>query len=108
MTSTTTTNPTTNPTAPDVSAATSPGLPSLETVIEQLCAVSGAQSIGADTPLLELSDVDSLDLMEWLYSFQESHPDVPADESLFEDVGDTTTMTDVYAELVSLSAASAS
>jgi Phosphopantetheine attachment site len=83
-------------------------LPSLESVLAQLCAVSGAETIDADTPLLQLADVDSLDLMEWLYSFQEAHPGVPADESLFENVDDDTTMRLVYAELVVLASASPS
>jgi Phosphopantetheine attachment site len=83
-------------------------LPSLDSVLAQLCAVSGAESIDADTPLLQLADVDSLDLMEWLYSFQEAHPGVPADESLFEDVDDDTTMRVVYETLLSRASASSS
>lgn len=75
-------------------------IPTLEEIIEQLKAVSGAQVIDPDTPLPHVDDLDSLDLMEWLYGFQEEHPDVVADESLFESVDDTTTMRAVYAKIV--------
>lgn len=70
--------------------------PTLDDVVEQLKAVSGAEDIDPDTPLLHIEDIDSLDLMEWLYGFQESYPDIPADESLFENVDDTVTFRMIY------------
>ncbi len=61
-------------------------IPTVEELAEQLQSVSGAPSIDVDASLLQLADVDSLDLMEWLYGFQSAYPHIPADESLFSDV----------------------
>lgn len=77
-------------------------LPTVEELAAQLQAVSGAESVDVDAPLLQLSDVDSLDLMEWLYSFQTNYPDVPADESLFKDMDDATTLRTVHGRLQAL------
>lgn len=71
-------------------------LPTLGDVVEQLRSVSGAPTLDPDAPLLENGDVDSLDLMEWLYTFQEQYPEVPADESLFEDLDSSVSLRDVY------------
>jgi hypothetical protein len=75
-------------------------LPTLEDIVEQLKAVSGAPTLDPDAPLLENEDIDSLDLMEWLYTFQEQYPEVPADESLFEDIDPSVTLRDVYAKVI--------
>ncbi|MFB8102800.1 MULTISPECIES: hypothetical protein [Streptomyces] len=77
-------------------------LPTVEVLSEQLAAVSGATEVTPDAPIRHIPGVDSLDLMEWLYNFQNEHPDIPADESLFAELDDTTTMRDVYAKLVDL------
>ena len=35
--------------------------------------------VGPDDAIQQISDVDSLDLMEWLYGFQNQYPHIPAD-----------------------------
>lgn len=77
-------------------------LPNVEELASQLQAVSGAEEVDVDAPLLQIADVDSLDLMEWLYGFQNQYPDIPADESLFKDIDDTTTLRTVHERLVAL------
>lgn len=77
-------------------------LPTIEELVQQLAAVSGATEVTPDVPIQHIADVDSLDLMEWLYNFQNEHPDIPADESLFADLDDTTTMRDVHTKLLEL------
>ncbi|MET7906349.1 hypothetical protein ABZS86_34835 [Streptomyces sp. NPDC005355] len=75
-------------------------LPTVEELAQQLAAVSGANEVTPDAPIQHIGDVDSLDLMEWLYNFQNQYPDIPADESLFADLDDTTTMRDVHTKLL--------
>ncbi|MEU2771164.1 hypothetical protein ACIPPN_21265 [Streptomyces diastaticus] len=75
-------------------------LPTVEELAQQLAVVSGATEVTPDAPIQHIADVDSLDLMEWLYNFQNQYPDIPADESLFADLDDTTTMRDVHAKLL--------
>ncbi|SDR22336.1 hypothetical protein [Thermostaphylospora chromogena] len=75
-------------------------LPTVEELASQLQAVSGAESIDVDAALLHIADVDSLDLMEWLYGFQNKYPHIPADESLFKDIDDSTTLRTVHARLM--------
>ncbi|MDG4861436.1 hypothetical protein P8605_25200 [Streptomyces sp. T-3] len=77
-------------------------LPTIEELASQLEAVSGAQKVDPDHPLQHIADVDSLDLMEWLYGFQNEYPHIPADESLFADIDDTTTLRVVYDRIVAL------
>lgn len=77
-------------------------LPTVEELATQLQDVSGAESIDVDAALQKISDVDSLDLMEWLYSFQSSYPHIPADESLFSDMDDTTTLRVVHGRILAL------
>ncbi|TCO52818.1 hypothetical protein [Actinocrispum wychmicini] len=77
-------------------------LPTVEDLAEQLKAVSGAAEVGPDDAIQQISDVDSLDLMEWLYGFQNQYPHIPADESLFADIDDTTTLRTVHAKLLAL------
>lgn len=77
-------------------------LPTVEELATQLETVSGAESIDPDASLRQNSDLDSLDLMEWLYNFQSQYPDIPADETLFADMDDTTTLRDVYQKLLAL------
>ncbi|ALC18471.1 hypothetical protein ACH46N_22510 [Streptomyces pristinaespiralis] len=77
-------------------------LPTVEELASQLEAVSGAQKVDPDQPLQHIADVDSLDLMEWLYGFQNQYPHIPADESLFADIDDTTTLRVVHDRIVQL------
>jgi acyl carrier protein len=77
-------------------------LPTVEELATQLQAVSGADEVDVDAALLQLSDVDSLDLMEWLYGFQNQYPHIPADESLFKDIDDSTTLRVVHQRLLDL------
>ncbi|MFC8914724.1 hypothetical protein E2C00_31170 [Streptomyces sp. WAC05374] len=77
-------------------------LPTIEELASQLEAVSGAEKVDPDHPLQHIADVDSLDLMEWLYGFQNAYPHIPADESLFADIDDTTTLRVVYDRIVAL------
>jgi acyl carrier protein len=77
--------------------------PTLEDVTEQLQAVSGVDRIDPDVPLLDIEDLDSLDLMEWLYGFQEKYPEIGADESLFEDVDESVTLRTIYDQLAATS-----
>nr|WP_017615284.1 hypothetical protein [Nocardiopsis salina] len=71
-------------------------IPTVEELAGQLAAVSGAEKIDPDHPIQHITDVDSLDLMEWLYGFQNDYPHIPADESLFADIDDTTTLRAVH------------
>ncbi len=77
-------------------------MPTVEELAVQLQDVSGAESIDVDAALQRISDVDSLDLMEWLYNFQTEYPHIPADESLFSDMDDTTTLRSVHDRIVAL------
>lgn len=77
-------------------------LPTVEDLASQLAAVSGASDVDVDAALQSISDIDSLDLMEWLYGFQNQYPHIPADESLFADIDDTTTLRSVHAKLLAL------
>jgi acyl carrier protein len=74
--------------------------PTLEAVTEQLQSVSGVDKIDPDRSLLEIDDLDSLDLMEWLYGFQEKYPQIGADESLFEDIDDSVTLRAIYDQII--------
>lgn len=77
-------------------------LPTIEDLASQLQAVSGAVTIDVDVALLQISDIDSLDLMEWLYGFQKRYPHIPADESLFSDIDDSTTLRTVHEKIIAL------
>jgi hypothetical protein len=77
-------------------------VPTVEELAVQLQAVSGAQAVSVDAALLHIADVDSLDLMEWLYGFQNSYPHIPADESLFKDIDDATTLRTVHERILAL------
>ncbi|MER7672739.1 hypothetical protein ABTY61_30380 [Kitasatospora sp. NPDC096128] len=83
-------------------------IPTVEDLAVQLQAVSGAAAIDADAALQHIADVDSLDLMEWLYGFQNQYPHIPADESLFADIDDTTTLRVVHGRILALVASSGS
>jgi hypothetical protein len=77
-------------------------IPTLDELAIQLQAVSGADAVDPDTPLQSISDVDSLDLMEWLYGFQNKYPHIPADESLFKNIDETTTLRSVYEKILAI------
>jgi hypothetical protein len=74
--------------------------PTLNDVILQMQAISGAPDIDPDAPLRSIESIDSLDMMEWLYDFQERYPHIEAQESVFEDISDTTTFRQIYDEIV--------
>jgi acyl carrier protein len=82
--------------------------PTLEEVIAQLQEMTGAERIDPDAPIVKIDDLDSLDLMEWLYGFQEKYPHIPADESLFEDIDETVTLRSIYERITELAGAGAS
>lgn len=82
-------------------------LPTLEELASQLQAVSGAEAVDADAALLQIADVDSLDLMEWLYGFQNKYPHIPADESLFKNMDDSTTLRTLHERIIGLVAQTA-
>ncbi|WP_028279341.1 hypothetical protein [Arthrobacter sp. H5] len=84
-------------------------LPTVEELATQLQAVSGAPDVDVDAPLTQLSDVDSMDLMEWLYGFQSQYPELQADASLFQEDGDGgATLRTVHGRLLALAAQPAS
>ncbi|MER7850152.1 hypothetical protein ABTZ03_40170 [Kitasatospora sp. NPDC096077] len=83
-------------------------IPTVEDLAAQLQAVSGAAVVDADAALQHIADVDSLDLMEWLYGFQNQYPHIPADESLFADIDDTTTLRVVHERILALVSSSGS
>jgi hypothetical protein len=74
--------------------------PSLQDAISQMQAISGAPAIGPDEPLLAIEGIDSLDMMEWLYEFQERYPQLGAQESVFEDISDSTTFRQIFDEIL--------
>ncbi|MHA7290689.1 hypothetical protein ACX80V_13690 [Arthrobacter sp. MDT3-24] len=77
-------------------------MPALEALVSQLESVSGAQQIDPEVPLMQIPDVDSMDLMEWLYSFQNDFPEVKADATLFENEDGKTTLKLVHERLMAL------
>lgn len=77
-------------------------MPALEDLVSQLESVSGAQQIDPEVPLMQIPDVDSMDLMEWLYSFQNDFPEVKADATLFENEDGKTTLKLVHERLMAL------
>lgn len=77
-------------------------IPTVEDLARQLQDVSGAKVVDADAALQQIADVDSLDLMEWLYGFQDKYPHIPADESLFKDIDDSTTLRVVHERIMAL------
>lgn len=80
-------------------------MPALEDLVSQLESVSGAQQINPEVPLMQIPDVDSMDLMEWLYSFQNDFPEVKADATLFENEDGKTTLKLVHERLMALDTA---
>jgi hypothetical protein len=74
--------------------------PTLDEVIDLFRDATGADDVGPDTPLPTIDDVDSLDLVEWLYEFQQKYPHIPADESLLDDVDETVTLRTIYEQIM--------
>jgi len=56
--------------------------PSLDEVVQQLQTIAEDDSIGADSKLADL-DVDSLDVMEWVFEI-EGRAGVEIDDSLYD------------------------
>ncbi|WP_265445331.1 hypothetical protein [Flexivirga meconopsidis] len=79
----------------------------LSEFLAQIEAVSGATDVDPDAALVEISDIDSMDMMEWLYSFQSEHPEVGADPDIFENEDGSTTLRIVHDRLVKVAAAAA-
>jgi hypothetical protein len=77
-------------------------VPTVDEIAKQLAEVSGAQNVDPSHPIQLISDVDSLDLMEWLYGFQNDYPSIPADESLFAEMDESTTLNTIHERLVKL------
>jgi hypothetical protein len=75
-------------------------IPTLNDVILQMQAISGAPALDPDEPLLNIEDIDSLDMMEWLYDFQDKYPELEAQESVFEDIADSTTFRQIYEQIL--------
>ena len=74
--------------------------PTLDSVVLQMQAISGAPNLDPDSPLLSNPDIDSLDMMEFLYDFQEKYPYLGASESVFEDITDSTTFRQIFDEIL--------
>ena len=74
----------------------------IEDFARELENVSGASHIDPDTPLTKIPDIDSMDLMEWLYEFQNSHPDSGVDASVFENEDGSATLRTFHSRLVKL------
>ena len=74
-------------------------LPTLDESVDQLKRVARLDDFDPDVPLPH-SGVDSLDLVEWLYAFQDRHPDITVDESLLEHVDDTVSFRDIHDRIV--------
>lgn len=74
----------------------------LEDFTRQLEEVSGASTIDPDTPLAEVSDVDSMDLMEWLYNFQSENPNSGVDATVFENEDGRATLRTFHTRLLSV------
>lgn len=74
-------------------------LPTLDESLARMKAVSGVDDLDPDMPLLQ-SDVDSLDLMEWLIEMKESYTFVSTDESMFENIDDTVTFRRIYDQII--------
>jgi acyl carrier protein len=70
-------------------------MPTLDEVLDQLKQIADVDDIDPDRPVIELEEVDSLDLMEWLYSAREDYG-LEVDEAIFDDLQETSTLRDVY------------
>lgn len=68
--------------------------PSLEETIETIRTIADTDELDADTRIEEL-DVDSIDLLEWLYEI-ETEQGIALDESLFEGLTPTVTLREVH------------
>ena len=78
--------------------------PSLDTVLEQLREIAEDDSITADSKITQL-DVDSLDVLEWIFEIEEEVGAV-IDESLYsKDSLATATVGDFYERIKSSQAA---
>lgn len=77
-------------------------VPTVNEIAKQLADVSGAESVDPNHPIQKISDVDSLDLMEWLYGFQNDYPSIPADESLFAEMDESTTLQTIHERILKL------
>ena len=72
--------------------------PTLDETINDLKDLLEIDDLDADVPISELGEIDSLDLMEWVYRIQEQYS-ISIDESVFDDIDETSTLRQLY-ELV--------
>jgi acyl carrier protein len=77
---------------------TSVSYPTLDETINDLKDLLEIDDLDADVPISELGEIDSLDLMEWVYRIQEQYS-ISIDESVFDDIDETSTLRQLY-ELV--------
>jgi len=70
-------------------------MPTLDEVLDQLKQIADADHIDPDQSIIEMDEVDSLDLMEWLYSAREEYG-LEVDEAIFDDLDESSTLRDVY------------
>lgn len=81
-----------------------PEFPSLEEVLSQLADLAEVRAVDPDTALEDL-DVESLDLLEWVYDIGDRYS-IEVDESIFDGV-DGLTLRDVYGRVRDLHLATA-
>jgi len=69
-------------------------IPPLDNVLVELAHISDTGPIDPDAPIADL-DVDSLDLLEWLYGLEQDSS-VELDETLFDDLNGEMTIREIY------------
>ena len=69
-------------------------LPTLDDVLASLRTMFPTADVGPDVALGDL-DVDSMDLLEWLYSVVEDHG-LDVDEAALQRIDDETTVRELY------------
>ena len=69
-------------------------VPTLDDVLGSLRSMFPSAPVGPDVALGEL-DVDSMDLLEWLYSVVEDHG-IDVDEAALQRIDDETTVRELY------------
>jgi len=81
--------------------------PTIDEFVAQIEAVSGATGTDPDTPVAELSDVDSMDLMEWLFGYQSEHPTAGVEATVFANDDGAATLRTFHTRLVETAARAA-
>lgn len=72
-------------------------LPPIEVVLSELADIAGTHGLTGDIRLDALADhdVESLDLLEWLYELADRY-DLPVDETIFAGLEEPATLGSVY------------